>query len=64
MTELFDENGKIESKIDYTAKTTGWVIRQAVRVNSISGICLTKLDVLDTFKKIQVCVIIRIEAYI
>ncbi len=38
----------------------GWVdavaLRQAVRVNSISGICLTKLDVLDGLEEINVCV--------
>jgi adenylosuccinate synthase len=37
----------------------GWfdavALRQAVRVNSISGICLTKLDVLDGLKEIQIC---------
>ena len=31
-------------------------LRQAVRVNSISGICLTKLDVLDGLEEINVCV--------
>jgi len=38
----------------------GWfdavALRQAVRVNSISGICLTKLDVLDGLEEINVCV--------
>jgi len=38
----------------------GWfdavALRQAVRVNSISGICLTKLDVLDGLKEIKICV--------
>jgi adenylosuccinate synthase len=38
----------------------GWfdavALRQAVRVNSISGICLTKLDVLDGLEEIKVCV--------
>ena len=31
-------------------------LRQAVRVNSISGICLTKLDVLDGLEEINICV--------
>jgi adenylosuccinate synthase len=30
--------------------------RQAVRVNSISGICLTKLDVLDGLEEIKICI--------
>ena len=38
----------------------GWLdavaLRQAVRVNSISGICLTKLDVLDGLDEINICV--------
>ena len=38
----------------------GWfdavALRQAVRVNSISGICLTKLDVLDGLDEINICV--------
>ncbi|MDB9734520.1 adenylosuccinate synthase [Porticoccaceae bacterium] len=38
----------------------GWfdavALRQAVRVNSISGICLTKLDVLDGLEEIKICV--------
>ena len=33
------------------ARRTGWfdavVLRQAVNINSISGLCITKLDVLD-----------------
>jgi adenylosuccinate synthase len=38
----------------------GWfdavALRQAVRVNSISGICLTKLDVLDGLDEIKICI--------
>jgi adenylosuccinate synthase len=38
----------------------GWfdaaALRQAVRVNSLSGICLTKLDVLDGLDTLQICV--------
>jgi len=39
----------------------GWfdavALRQAVRINSISGICLTKLDVLDGLDEIKICVV-------
>ncbi|KAA8735468.1 adenylosuccinate synthase [Acinetobacter qingfengensis] len=38
----------------------GWfdsvILRRSVEVNSLSGICLTKLDVLDGLKEIKICV--------
>lgn len=38
----------------------GWfdavALKQAVRINSISGICLTKLDVLDGLETVKICV--------
>ena len=38
----------------------GWfdavMLRQAVRLNSLSEVALTKLDVLDTFDTVKVCV--------
>jgi adenylosuccinate synthase len=41
----------------------GWfdavAVRHAVRVNSITGIALTKLDVLTGFKKIPICTAYR-----
>ncbi len=41
-------------------RRTGWfdavALRHAVRINSISGICLTKLDVLDGLPEVKVCV--------
>ena len=30
-------------------------LRQAVQINSISGLCLTKLDVLDGLETIRIC---------
>ncbi len=67
MTELFDENGKILSDRghEYGATTgrerrCGWLdlvaLKKSVTINGFTGICLTKLDVLDSFKKIQVCI--------
>lgn len=66
-TELNCENGQRlgERGHEFGATTgrqrrCGWfdamVLRHAVQINSISGICLTKLDVLDGFETIQVCV--------
>ena len=42
------------------ARRCGWfdavALRRAVQINSISGLCLTKLDVLDGLDSIQICV--------
>jgi adenylosuccinate synthase len=42
------------------ARRCGWfdavALRQAVQINSISGLCITKLDVLDGLETIRVCV--------
>jgi adenylosuccinate synthase len=32
------------------------MVRQAVKIGGITGIALTKLDVLDGFEKLQICV--------
>ena len=41
-------------------RRTGWLdiiaLRRSVQVNSLSGICLTKLDVLDGLKEIKICI--------
>lgn len=41
-------------------RRTGWfdavAVKHAIRINSISGICLTKLDVLDGLETIKICV--------
>lgn len=66
ITELFDEDGSQLAKIgnEFGATTgrprrCGWfdavAMRQSVALNSISGLCLTKLDVLDTMKTIKIC---------
>jgi len=38
----------------------GWfdaiAVKHAIRINSISGLCLTKLDVLDGLKELKICV--------
>ena len=66
-TELFCEVGKhlAEKGHEFGATTgrarrCGWfdavALRQAVRINSVSGLCLTKLDVLDGLETIKICV--------
>lgn len=41
-------------------RRTGWfdavAVRHAIRINSVSGICLTKLDVLDGLSEVKICV--------
>ena len=41
-------------------RRTGWfdavAVRHAVRINSMTGMCLTKLDVLDGLKEVKICV--------
>lgn len=65
-TELFCDVGLYLSKKGHeTGATTGrerrcgWfdavALQQAVNINSISGICLTKLDVLDGIETIKIC---------
>jgi len=66
-TELFDEVGAHLASVGHEKGATtgrdrrcGWfdaaAVRFAVRINSVSGICLTKLDVLDGLETIRVCV--------
>jgi adenylosuccinate synthase len=69
-TELFDETGEYLCKQgnEFGATTgrrrrTGWLdvvaVRRAVQINSLSGFCLTKLDVLDGLKEVKICVAYR-----
>ena len=41
-------------------RRTGWfdavAVRHAVRINSMTGMCLTKLDVLDGLKEVKICI--------
>jgi adenylosuccinate synthase len=41
-------------------RRTGWfdavALRHAVRINSVSGLCLTKLDVLDGLEEVKICI--------
>ena len=66
-TELKGEIGRYLGEKGHEFGTTtgrerrcGWfdavALRQAVRINSMSGICLTKLDVLDGLDEIKICI--------
>ncbi len=65
-TELFDDDGKYlgEKGHEFGATTgrqrrCGWLdtvaLRRSLNVNSVSGICITKLDVLDGLERIRIC---------
>ncbi len=67
MTELFDDDGKKLSERGHEFGATtgrerrcGWLdlvaLDRSITINGFNGICLTKLDVLDSFEKIKVCV--------
>jgi len=65
-TELFDDVGEmLFTKGKELGASTGrnrrcgWfdagILKMSIRINSVSGICLTKLDVLDGLKTVKVC---------
>ena len=71
-TELFDDTADdlIERGHEYGTNTgrrrrVGWfdavMMRHAVRLNSLSEIALTKLDLLDPFDTVKVCVAYEVE---
>ncbi len=66
-TELFDEVGARIARRGHEfgsttgrARRCGWFdavsLREVVRINSVSGLCVTKLDVLDGLETINMCV--------
>ena len=67
ITELFDENGthlaKKGNEFGATtgrARRCGWLdlvaLKKAVFTNSVTDLCITKLDVMDELKEINVCI--------
>ena len=70
-TELFDQMGQHLAKrgAEFGAVTgrprrCGWfdavTIRRSLRLNSVTGMCITKLDVLDALESINICTGYRI----
>jgi adenylosuccinate synthase len=66
-TELNDAAGKLmaERGVEFGATTgrprrCGWLdavaMKRMVQVNGVTGLCITKLDVLDPFEEVKVCV--------
>ena len=70
LTELSDETGKILAtrgnefgSVTGRPRRCGWfdavLLRRSIELNSISGLCLTKLDVLDGFDIVRIAVAYR-----
>ncbi len=71
-TELFDQDGDalVDIGREYGTNTgrrrrPGWfdavMLRHAVRVNSLTDLAITKLDILDSFETIKVCVAYEVD---
>ncbi|ALK10836.1 adenylosuccinate synthase [Blastochloris viridis] len=71
-TELFDdigrrigERGREFGTVTGRPRRCGWfdavIVRQTVKTSGITGIALTKLDILDGFDEIKVCVRYRLD---
>jgi adenylosuccinate synthase len=65
-TELFDDMGEHLAKRGHEfgattgrARRCGWFdavsLNRSIQINSLSGLCITKLDVLDGLESIQIC---------
>ena len=65
-TELFDALGEVLAKrgdefgaTTGRARRCGWFdavsLNRSIQINSLSGLCITKLDVLDEFEYVQIC---------
>src|SRR3984885_2086289 len=71
-TELFDENGEHLSRVGHEfgsvtgrRRRCGWfdsvALRRAIIHSTVSGLCITKLDVLDGLDTLRICVGYRID---
>jgi len=71
-TELQDATGELLRKRgqEFGATTgrprrCGWfdaaALRRSIQINGVSGLCITKLDVLDGMKKVKLCLGYRVE---
>lgn len=69
-TELFDDHGRLLGQRGHEFGATtgrprrcGWLdlvaLKRSVRVNSITALCITKLDILDGFETLKVCTAYR-----
>ena len=74
-TELFDEYGEHLSRVGHEfgsvtgrRRRCGWfdsvALRRAIVNSSVSGLCITKLDVLDGLDTIRICIGYRINGVV
>lgn len=65
-TELFDETGKLLAErgnefgsVTGRPRRCGWfdapALRRSLQINGVTGMCITKLDVMDTLPEIKIC---------
>jgi adenylosuccinate synthase len=63
--KMLGERGREFGTVTGRARRCGWfdavLVRQTVRTSGIDGIALTKLDILDGFEEIKVCVGYRLD---
>jgi len=70
-TELLDEMGEHLARVGHEfgsvtgrARRCGWfdavALRRSISLNSVSGLCITKLDVLDAIDTIRICIGYRV----
>ncbi len=73
-TELTDESGELLRKTGHEFGTTtgrprrcGWLdlvaLRYAVRINGLTHLCITKLDVLDVFSELKICTAYKLRGH-
>jgi adenylosuccinate synthase len=71
-TELFDDDGQYlgEKGHEFGATTgrqrrCGWLdivsLRRSLKINSVTGMCVTKLDVLDGMERVKICVAYKLD---
>jgi adenylosuccinate synthase len=71
-TELFDGDGQYlgEKGHEFGATTgrqrrCGWLdivsLRRSLKINSVTGMCVTKLDVLDGMERVKICVAYKLD---
>jgi adenylosuccinate synthase len=74
-TELFDDTGEYLTKVGHEfgsvtgrRRRVGWfdtvALRRSIVQSSVSGLCITKLDVLDGLDTIRVCVGYRVSGHV
>jgi adenylosuccinate synthase len=71
-TELFDDDGRYlgEKGHEFGATTgrqrrCGWLdivaLKRSLQINSVTGMCITKLDVLDGMETVKICVAYKLD---